>query len=346
MTEPHGEPCLICACRMSRRRPGLPHDLRCRPRSRPHGHRHGRAPPTSTTTSAPGPAAPAARLPTPWRTPRWSCCACTTAQACRDVLAACLAVGARHRGGRQHHDGRARRGARPGGDWSSRPGRRTCMPRHGLDPGDRPRRPDDPGRRQAVARGRVGAVACSATPWCSLGPPRRPPSSCVANGVLGDSVASLRRALARGDALGLPRDAVLDVLGAGCARDGSSTAAGTSWARKASGRPRRSPRAPSPRTSTCSRPPPTRCPIARRTSAPCSHGEALDRRRRHRRRRGGRPGPGLAGRRPPRRLARDRRRPGGAAPAARLRADPRDRRPVVPGRRVPPDRAHRGLPRR
>jgi 3-hydroxyisobutyrate dehydrogenase-like beta-hydroxyacid dehydrogenase len=35
----------------------------------------------------------------------------------------------------------------------------------------------------------------------------------VANGVLGDSLASLRRALARGDALGLPRDAVLDVVG-------------------------------------------------------------------------------------------------------------------------------------
>jgi 3-hydroxyisobutyrate dehydrogenase-like beta-hydroxyacid dehydrogenase len=34
----------------------------------------------------------------------------------------------------------------------------------------------------------------------------------VANGVLGDSLSSLRRALARGDALGLPRDAVLDVL--------------------------------------------------------------------------------------------------------------------------------------
>jgi 3-hydroxyisobutyrate dehydrogenase len=37
----------------------------------------------------------------------------------------------------------------------------------------------------------------------------------VANGVLGDSVASLRRALTRGDALGLPRDALLDVLGRG-----------------------------------------------------------------------------------------------------------------------------------
>lgn len=35
----------------------------------------------------------------------------------------------------------------------------------------------------------------------------------VANGVLGDSVASLRRTLARGDALGLSRDAVLDVVG-------------------------------------------------------------------------------------------------------------------------------------
>jgi 3-hydroxyisobutyrate dehydrogenase-like beta-hydroxyacid dehydrogenase len=37
----------------------------------------------------------------------------------------------------------------------------------------------------------------------------------VANGVLGDSLASLRRALARGDALGVPREAVLDVLGRG-----------------------------------------------------------------------------------------------------------------------------------
>lgn len=37
----------------------------------------------------------------------------------------------------------------------------------------------------------------------------------VANGVLGDSVAALRRALSRGDALGLPRQAVLDVLGRG-----------------------------------------------------------------------------------------------------------------------------------
>jgi hypothetical protein len=37
----------------------------------------------------------------------------------------------------------------------------------------------------------------------------------VANGVLGDSVASLRRALARGDSLGLPREALLDVLGRG-----------------------------------------------------------------------------------------------------------------------------------
>jgi 3-hydroxyisobutyrate dehydrogenase-like beta-hydroxyacid dehydrogenase len=35
----------------------------------------------------------------------------------------------------------------------------------------------------------------------------------VANGVLGDSVASLRRALARADALGVPRSAALDVLG-------------------------------------------------------------------------------------------------------------------------------------
>jgi 3-hydroxyisobutyrate dehydrogenase-like beta-hydroxyacid dehydrogenase len=35
----------------------------------------------------------------------------------------------------------------------------------------------------------------------------------VANGVLGDSLVALRRAVARGDALGLPRDAVLDVLG-------------------------------------------------------------------------------------------------------------------------------------
>jgi 3-hydroxyisobutyrate dehydrogenase-like beta-hydroxyacid dehydrogenase len=35
----------------------------------------------------------------------------------------------------------------------------------------------------------------------------------VANGVLGDSVASLRRSLARGEALGLPRPAVLDVVG-------------------------------------------------------------------------------------------------------------------------------------
>ena len=37
----------------------------------------------------------------------------------------------------------------------------------------------------------------------------------VANGVLGDSVSSLRRALARGEVLGLPREAVLDVLGRG-----------------------------------------------------------------------------------------------------------------------------------
>jgi hypothetical protein len=35
----------------------------------------------------------------------------------------------------------------------------------------------------------------------------------VANGVLGDSIASLRRALTRGDALGLPRSAVLEVVG-------------------------------------------------------------------------------------------------------------------------------------
>jgi 3-hydroxyisobutyrate dehydrogenase-like beta-hydroxyacid dehydrogenase len=35
----------------------------------------------------------------------------------------------------------------------------------------------------------------------------------VANGVLGDSLTSLRRALARGDSLELPRDAVLDVVG-------------------------------------------------------------------------------------------------------------------------------------
>jgi 3-hydroxyisobutyrate dehydrogenase-like beta-hydroxyacid dehydrogenase len=37
----------------------------------------------------------------------------------------------------------------------------------------------------------------------------------VANGVLGDSLASLRRALGRGNALALPREAVLDVLGRG-----------------------------------------------------------------------------------------------------------------------------------
>jgi 3-hydroxyisobutyrate dehydrogenase-like beta-hydroxyacid dehydrogenase len=35
----------------------------------------------------------------------------------------------------------------------------------------------------------------------------------VAAGVLGDSLSSLRRALARGDALGLPREGVLDVVG-------------------------------------------------------------------------------------------------------------------------------------
>ena len=35
----------------------------------------------------------------------------------------------------------------------------------------------------------------------------------VANGVLGDSLSSLRRALARGEALGLPRDAVLGMVG-------------------------------------------------------------------------------------------------------------------------------------
>src|SRR5262245_55514355 len=35
----------------------------------------------------------------------------------------------------------------------------------------------------------------------------------VANGVLGDSMSSLRRALARGAALGLPRDSVLEVVG-------------------------------------------------------------------------------------------------------------------------------------
>jgi 3-hydroxyisobutyrate dehydrogenase-like beta-hydroxyacid dehydrogenase len=37
----------------------------------------------------------------------------------------------------------------------------------------------------------------------------------VANGVLGDSLATVRRALARGDDLGLPRESVLDVLGRG-----------------------------------------------------------------------------------------------------------------------------------
>ena len=35
----------------------------------------------------------------------------------------------------------------------------------------------------------------------------------VANGVLGDSLESMRRALARGEAVGLPRTAVVDVLG-------------------------------------------------------------------------------------------------------------------------------------
>ena len=40
----------------------------------------------------------------------------------------------------------------------------------------------------------------------------------VANGVLGDSLVALRRALARGDSLGLPRDAVLEVVGPDRAR--------------------------------------------------------------------------------------------------------------------------------
>ena len=37
----------------------------------------------------------------------------------------------------------------------------------------------------------------------------------VANGTLGDALSSVRRALARGDALGLPRESVLDVVGRG-----------------------------------------------------------------------------------------------------------------------------------
>jgi 3-hydroxyisobutyrate dehydrogenase-like beta-hydroxyacid dehydrogenase len=56
----------------------------------------------------------------------------------------------------------------------------------------------------------------------------------VANGILGDSLSSLRRALARGDALGLPRDAVLDVVGrSGLSRfvDGRRDVLGTGRAR-------------------------------------------------------------------------------------------------------------------
>ena len=102
--------------------------------------------------------------------------------------------------------------------WSPRPGRRTSTrPSWARRPAIAPGRTDDPGRRQAGGRGRGGA-----------GAPRRDP------GVLGAGrsggaqarrqrsarrlLASLRRALARGDALGLPRDAVLDVRRAGRAR--------------------------------------------------------------------------------------------------------------------------------
>jgi 3-hydroxyisobutyrate dehydrogenase-like beta-hydroxyacid dehydrogenase len=56
----------------------------------------------------------------------------------------------------------------------------------------------------------------------------------VNNGVLGDSLASLRRALGRGEALGLPREAVLEVLARGALGrfvDGRSDVLGGSGAR-------------------------------------------------------------------------------------------------------------------
>jgi 3-hydroxyisobutyrate dehydrogenase len=81
------------------------------------------------------------------------------------------------------------------------------------------------GSTPAVAGGRLTVLA-SAKPSAEVeavlaslgetlvfgGPAEAAGLKLVANGVLGDSLSSLRRALARGDVLGLPRDAVLDVV--------------------------------------------------------------------------------------------------------------------------------------
>ena len=83
----------------------------------------------------------------------------------------------------------------------------------------------------------------------------------VANGVLGDSLVSLRRALARGDALGLPRDAVLDVVGRTVLGRFVDGRRGVLRGQRPTRPPRSRPGA-WPRTSTCSRRRSIPCPTS------------------------------------------------------------------------------------
>ena len=166
-----------------------------------------------TTTSAPGPAAPVARPPTLSARVEVVLLCLYDAQACRDVLAACPAIALERSDRSSTPRPSRRRRPRSWRRWSVRPGRRTCT------------RPSW-ARRPAIAAGRLTILAggkprrrsrrccrCSATRWCSRGRPKRRPSSSSPMACSATPLLSLRRALARGDALGLPRDAVLDVVG-------------------------------------------------------------------------------------------------------------------------------------
>ena len=166
----------------------------------------------------------------------------------------------------------------------------------------------------------------------------------VANGVLGDSVSSLRRALARGEVLGLPRDALLDVLGRGAlgrfvdgrrdvladgARPAATFAAGAlakDLALLAAASDTRPAAAVSVSTLLDEGAVSADDDITVLAAAAQDLSWLADARLDV----------------SPEVVA----DADGAAPAARLRPDPRDRRPVVPRRGVPPDCPHRGLPRR
>ena len=179
--------------------------------------------------------------------------------ACRDVLAAVLARALRPGDRREHHHGRTGRGGgagRPGGDDR---GGVPARAGHGVDPCRRRGPADDPRRRQAVRRGRRGPGRCSARRWSSRARPRPPGSSSSPT-----ACSATRWPRCAGPSLvvthSVCRATRSSTWSGGRSSAGSSTAGATCWTRRRHGRRRRSPPVRWPRTSPCSRPPPTRCP--------------------------------------------------------------------------------------